>query len=59
MFNTDLHTEESIQEELQRTEEITFVSSLYQIPTWRIKQRIRQGVSLYQMEEMFDVGAEI
>lgn len=58
MLQQDLSPEQ-IPSELNKTEEINFIANLYDVPTWRVKQVIKTGVSLYEMETCFDLGAEL
>lgn len=58
MLQQDLSPEQ-IPNELSKTEEINFIANLYDVPTWRVKQIIKTGISLYEMETCFDLGAEL
>lgn len=58
MFKQDLSSIQ-IDQELEREEDISFIASLYGVPIWCIKQKIRQGISLYEMEQCYDLGAEL
>jgi hypothetical protein len=58
MLTIDLDSSK-INIELEKTEQINYISALYQVPVWRVKQKIKQGVSLLEMEAGFDLGAEL
>lgn len=58
MLKADLNFDE-INNELTKTDQINYIAALYQVPTWRVKQKIKQGVSLFQLEDMFEFAPEL
>jgi len=56
LLTKDIHTEEEVQTELQKQEEISYISTLYRIPVPFVKRKIREGFSLKQLDNVYDLG---
>lgn len=58
MLKSDLQ-EADIELELLKHEQINYIASLYRVPVWRVRQKIKLGISLREMEVMFDYESEL
>lgn len=58
MLKFDLK-EHEIEVELEKNEQINYIANLYRVPVWRVRQKIRLGASLSELEVMFDYESEL
>lgn len=56
LLSKDLTTVEQIELELQKYEEISYIANLYRVPCPIVKRKIREGYSVKQLDNVYDLG---
>lgn len=52
----ELTTIEQINLELEKTEEISYISKLYNVPLPIVRRKIREGYSIKELDNAYDLG---
>lgn len=52
----DLNCIEQINAELEKTEEISYIAKLYNVPCPIVRRKIREGYSIKELDNVYDLG---